>query len=50
MIGGIAPGLIMALIVYYLSLPLVIAYQKRRKGFLKEKLLSLKKKKPTLTK
>lgn len=50
LIGGIAPGLIMALIVYYLSLPLVIAYQKRRKGFLKEKLLSLKKKKPTLTK
>ena len=42
MIGGILPGLIAALITYYLSLPLVIAYQKRRKGFLKEKLLSLK--------
>ncbi len=49
MIGGIAPGLIAALITYYLSLPLVIAYQKRRKGFLKEKLLSLKKKRPKIT-
>ena len=49
LIGGIAPGLITAMIAYYLSLPLVIAYQKRRKGFLKEKILSLKKKKSTVT-
>ena len=47
LIGGIAPGLITAMVAYYLSLPLVIAYQKRRKGFLKEKILSLKKKKST---
>lgn len=45
MIGGIAPGLLAGLLVYYLSLPVVTAYQKRRKGFLKEKILSLKKKK-----
>ena len=50
LIGGIAPGLITAMVAYYLSLPLVIAYQKRRKGFLKEKILSLKKKKSTLKK
>ena len=50
LIGGIAPGLITAMVAYYLSLPLVIAYQKRRKGFLKEKILSLKKKKSTFTK
>ena len=49
MIGGILPGLIAAFITYYLSLPLVIAYQKRRKGFLKEKLLYLKKKKSKIT-
>ena len=48
LIGGIAPGLITAVVAYYVSLPLVIAYQKRRKGFLKEKILSLKKKKSTL--
>ena len=50
LIGGIAPGLVMAVVAYYLSLPLVIAYQKRRKGFLKEKILSLKKKKSTIAK
>ena len=50
LIGGIAPGLVTAMVTYYLSLPLVIAYQKRRKGYLKEKILSLKKKKPTFTK
>ena len=50
LIGGIAPGLVTAMVAYYLSLPLVIAYQKRRKGFLKEKILSLKKKKSTIPK
>ncbi len=50
MIGGIAPGLIVSLISYYLSLTLVITYRKRRRGFLREKLLSLKKKKPTIKK
>lgn len=50
MIGGILPGLIAGLIFYYVSLPIIIAYQKRRKGALKEKLLSLKKKKSTIIK
>ena len=50
MIGCILPGLIAGLISYYISLPIIIAYQKRRKGALKEKLLSLKKKKPTISK
>jgi uncharacterized protein len=50
MIGGILPGLTAGLIFYYVSLPIIIAYQTRRKGALKEKLLSLKKKKPKLGK
>ncbi|SEP83198.1 DUF2062 domain-containing protein [Thalassovita taeanensis] len=44
MIGGIIPGLIAGLIAYYLSVPLIRAYQKRRKGVLKAKLAALKKK------
>lgn len=45
MIGGIIPGLICAMISYYLSVPVIRAYQNRRKGALKEKLAKLKKKK-----
>jgi hypothetical protein len=45
MIGGVLPGLMAGTIFYYISLPIIIAYQKRRKGALKEKLLFLKKKK-----
>ncbi|CUH78373.1 DUF2062 domain-containing protein [Tropicibacter naphthalenivorans] len=45
MIGGIIPGMITALVMYYLSLPLITAYQNRRKGALKKKLATLKKKK-----
>jgi uncharacterized protein (DUF2062 family) len=44
MIGGIIPGLIAGLIAYYVSVPLIRAYQKRRKGALKAKLAALKKK------
>ena len=33
LIGGIAPGLVTAMVAYYLSLPLVIAYQKGEKDF-----------------
>ena len=50
MIGGILPGLIVGLISYYVSIPFIIAYQKRRKGTLKEKLLLLKKKKSKIRK
>jgi uncharacterized protein (DUF2062 family) len=44
MIGGIIPGIIAGLIAYYISVPLIRAYQKRRKGALKAKLAALKKK------
>jgi hypothetical protein len=46
LIGGIAPGIVVASISYFLTVPIIRAYQKRRKGALREKLLSLKKKKP----
>lgn len=45
MIGGIIPGIITALICYYLSLPVIQAYQNRRKGALKAKWAALKEKK-----
>ena len=44
MIGGLIPGLIAALIGYYVSLPVIQAYQNRRKGVLKAKLAALKEK------
>ncbi len=44
MVGGIIPGLIAGIIGYYLSLPVIQAYQNRRKGRLKAKLLALKEK------
>lgn len=44
LVGGIIPGLIAGLIGYYVSLPLITAYQNRRKGVLKAKLAALKKK------
>ncbi|MBV2358919.1 DUF2062 domain-containing protein [Thalassococcus sp. CAU 1522] len=45
LIGGIIPGLIAGIACYYISLPLISAYQNRRKGLLKQKLAALKKKK-----
>ncbi|APZ55017.1 hypothetical protein Ga0080574_TMP4683 [Salipiger abyssi] len=45
MIGGILPGIITALVAYYLSVPVIRAYQNRRRGVLKAKLAALKKKK-----
>ena len=47
MIGGIIPGLVCGLICYYISLPLIQAYQNRRKGRLKAKWLALKEKAAT---
>lgn len=46
LIGGILPGVVISTIAYFLTVPIIRAYQKRRKGALREKLLSLKKKKP----
>ena len=42
MIGGIIPGVIIASMGYYLSEPIIRAYQNRRKGFLLKKLRALK--------
>lgn len=37
MIGGIIPGIIVGLAAYYISLPVITAYQKRRRGALAAK-------------
>lgn len=42
LIGGIVPGIIAATACYYLTIPLVEAYQHRRKGRLKAKLAEIK--------
>ena len=44
LVGGILPGLVTATIAYYLALPVISAYQKRRKKALLAKLDQLKKK------
>lgn len=42
MVGGILPGIIAASIAYYLAVPVIRAYQKRRAGKIKAKLAALK--------
>lgn len=42
MIGGLLPGVIVATVGYYLSIPLIRAYKTRRKGLLKEKFEALR--------
>lgn len=44
LIGGIIPGLVMAAVSYYAVLPILIAYQNRRKGRFKAKLDKLRRK------
>ena len=44
LIGGILPGILFASIAYYLSVPLLRAYQKRRRGVIKAKFEALKQK------
>ncbi len=44
MVGGIIPGLICGLICYYTSLPVIQAYQNRRRGRLKAKWTEMKEK------
>lgn len=41
MVGGIIPGIIVASICYYLSVPVIRAYQNHRRKVLKEKLAQL---------
>ena len=43
MIGGILPGAIAATICYYLSVPVIRAYQNSRRKRLREKLAQLNK-------
>lgn len=45
MIGGLIPGLICGIAGYYISLPVVTAYQNRRKGLLRKKLAEIREKK-----
>ena len=42
LIGGILPGIFCATVSYYLMVPLIRAYQKRRKGMIKAKFEALK--------
>jgi len=42
MIGGVLPGIIAATICYYLSVPVIRAYQQRRKGVIAAKIAALK--------
>jgi hypothetical protein len=42
LVGGIVPGMIAATVCYYLCIPLVRAYQNRRKGALIAKLAAIK--------
>ena len=44
MIGGIIPGVIVASVAYYLSVPVIRAYQNRRRKSLQAKLAQLRKK------
>jgi uncharacterized protein (DUF2062 family) len=44
MIGGVIPGIVTATFCYYLSVPLISAYQKNRQKALRTKLASLQKK------
>ncbi len=44
LIGGVIPGVIAGIIGYYVSLPLIQAYQNRRRGALKAKLAQIKQK------
>lgn len=45
MIGGLLPGIVMALAAYYISLPVITAYQNRRRGLLRAKWEAMKEKK-----
>ena len=45
LIGGIIPGIIVSTIFYIVSVPLIRAYQNRRRGVLKAKLRAIKAKK-----
>ena len=42
MVGGVLPGIFFGALCYYLSVPVIRVYQKRRKGMIKSKLEAIK--------
>lgn len=48
LVGGLLPGLAAAVLAHYLSLPVIAAYQRRRRGRLKAKIEQLRRKKAPL--
>ncbi|MGC9418753.1 MAG: DUF2062 domain-containing protein [Rhodovulum sp.] len=44
LIGGLVPGIVAGLVAYYLTVPVITAYQNRRRGRLKQKLAELRRK------
>ncbi|ETW12165.1 hypothetical protein ATO8_13757 [Roseivivax marinus] len=46
LVGGIVPGIVCGLVAYYITVPIIRAYQNRRRGVLAAKLAALKAKKP----
>ena len=42
MVGGVVPGVFAATLCYYLSVPLISAYQNRRRKILRAKLAQLR--------
>ena len=44
MVGGLVPGIFVGLACYTISLPLITAYQRRRRGALKKKLEDIRRK------
>ena len=50
LVGGVVPGIVAGTICYYLSVPVIRAYQNRRKGRLKAKFDELRKKAMTVPK
>ncbi|TCP40544.1 hypothetical protein EV662_107155 [Rhodovulum marinum] len=44
LVGGLVPGIVAGLVAYYLTVPVITAYQNRRRGRLKQKLAELRRK------
>ena len=44
MVGGLIPGIFTATLAYYLSVPVIRAYQHRRRGAIKSKFIALREK------
>jgi uncharacterized protein (DUF2062 family) len=49
LVGGVIPGVLAGVVAYYISLPMIAAYQQRRRGRLKSKFEELRRKASALT-